>query len=120
MSVIVKGMKMPKECRECKWFYFQGMSCTEPRYYLDARCKLLESGQDWYGEDARGGWIGESIEHIPGWGGYYSHKHCVEDGTRANQCPLVEIPPHGRLIDERVAYDKIAERAGERDVDVGT
>lgn len=28
-----------------------------------------------------------------------------------NNCPLVYIPePHGRLIDERVAYDKIAEQ----------
>ncbi len=31
--------------------------------------------------------------------------------TRHPNCPLVYIPePHGRLIDERVAYDKIAEQ----------
>lgn len=91
MSVLVKGMSMPKECHDCRWFYFQGTSCTEPKYYLDARCELVESGQDWYGKDSRGGWVGESIEHIPGWGGYYPHKHCVADGTRAKQCPLVGV-----------------------------
>lgn len=31
--------------------------------------------------------------------------------SRQEDCPLTEIPePHGRLIDERVAYDKIAEQ----------
>ena len=90
MGVLIKGMEMPTECHGCRWFYFQGTSCTEPKYYLDARCELVESGQDWYGKDRRGGWIGESIEHIPGWTGYYSYQHCVEDGTRAKQCPLSE------------------------------
>lgn len=33
--------------------------------------------------------------------------------SRPDWCPLVEIKtPHGRLIDERVAYDKIAEQEG--------
>ena len=90
MSVLINGIKMPKECYGCRWFYFDGTSCTEPRYLLDARCELVESGQDWYGKDRRGGWVGESIEHIPGWTGYYAYKHCVEDGTRAKQCPLSE------------------------------
>lgn len=100
MSVLIKGMKMPKECHECRWFFFQGVSCTEPRYYLDARCDLIPSGQDWYGEDKRGGWVGDSIEHIPGYNGYYPHRHAVEIGTRARQCPLTELPEkHGRLID---------------------
>lgn len=100
-SVLVKGMSMPKECHGCRFFYFNGTSCTEPKYYLDARCKLVESGQDWYGKDSRGGWVGESIEHIPGWSGSYPHKHCIADGTLAKQCPLVEVKtPHGRLFDE--------------------
>lgn len=99
-SVLVKGMSMPKECHGCRFFYFNGTSCTEPKYYLDARCKLVESGQDWYGKDSRGGWVGESIEHIPGWSGSYPHKHCIADGTLAKQCPLVEVKtPHGDLID---------------------
>ena len=32
---------------------------------------------------------------------------------RPDWCPLVEVPPHGRLIDANVAYDKIAEAASE-------
>ena len=32
---------------------------------------------------------------------------------RPDWCPLIEVPPHGRLIDASVAYDKIAEAAGE-------
>lgn len=32
---------------------------------------------------------------------------------RNDDCPLIELPEkHGRLIDERVAYDKIAEQEG--------
>lgn len=100
MGVYVKGMKMPKCCHDCRWFNFEGISCTTPQYLLDARCELVPSGQDWYGEDMHGGWVGESIEHIPGWSGRYSYKHCVELGTRAKQCPLTELPEkHGRLVD---------------------
>ncbi len=91
MSVLIKDMEMPTECYGCRWFYFHGETCTSPKYYLDARCELVKSGQDWYGKDSRGGWIGESIEHIPGWAGYYTHKHCVEMGTRASQCPLCKV-----------------------------
>ena len=100
MGVYIKGMKMPKECGECRWFHFLGETCTTPKYYLDARCELVKSGQDWYGKDSRGGWVGKSISHLPGYGDYYTDEHCVEIGTRANNCPLVEVPePHGRLID---------------------
>ena len=105
MSILIKGMKMPDECHGCRWFFFEGTSCTHPRYYLNARCELVESGQDWYGKDRRGGWVGESITHIPGWSGNYNHYHCVEFGTRADQCPLVELPEkHGRLIEEPTSF----------------
>ena len=100
MSVLIRGIKMPKECGECRWFYFYGETCTTPKYYLDARCELVKSGQDWYGKDSRGGWIGKSISHLPGYGDRYTDEHCVEIGSRASDCPLVEVPePHGRLID---------------------
>ena len=58
MSVIVKGMKIPKNCLECK-------------------LKLWE----------------------------YDEYYCPFSGIsalcigRQTDCPLVEIPPHGRLID---------------------
>ena len=100
MGVYIKGMKMPKECGECRWFHFHGETCTSPKYYLDARCELVKSGQDWYGKDSRGGWVGKSISHLPGYGDYYTDEHCVEIGSRASDCPLVEVQePHGDLID---------------------
>lgn len=111
MGVYIKGMKMPKECGECRWFHFHGETCTSPKYYLDARCELVKSGQDWYGKDSRGGWVGKSISHLPGYGDYYTDEHCVEIGTRANNCPLVEMPePHGRLIDADALMNIFADR----------
>ena len=109
MSVIVTNMDFPKDCGECEWFFFEGISCTTPRYYLDARCKRIPSGQDWYGEDHRGGWIGESIAHLPGYGGMYPHYHCIEMGTRPKNCPLKELKHHGRLIDADELRNEIAE-----------
>ena len=40
-------------------------------------------------------------------------KHQWHKDRRCDDCPLIEVPEHGRLIDERDAYDKIAEEAGE-------
>ena len=108
MGVYIKGVKMPKECGECRWFHFHGETCTTPKYYLDARCELVKSGQDWYGKDSRGGWVGKSISHLPGYGDYYSHEHCVEIGTRALSCPLVKVKePHGDLIDRDALSDAV-------------
>ena len=33
----------------------------------------------------------------------------VQNGKRLNNCPLVEIPPHGDLIDRNKLYEKTAE-----------
>ncbi len=99
MSILIKGMEMPESCEDCRWFYFQGATCTEPSYLLDSRCELKMTNDDWYGFDKHGGWVGEDIDpkNIRG---YYYYHHCVEKGTRAKQCPLVEVPTsHGRLID---------------------
>lgn len=59
MSIIIKGMKMPKNCAECK--------CT------------------WVDDD-------------------YNKVCCFTDVValsigRQDNCPLIELPPHGRLID---------------------
>ena len=90
MSVLIKGMEMPKSCEECRWFYFQGTLCIDPPYHLDARCKLIPPTQDWYGYDRNGGWVGDDIDPDKTMGYYYYH-HCVQKGTRAKQCPLVEV-----------------------------
>ena len=70
MSVLVKGMEMPKNCMDCPFKGFdraggRGTICT----------------------------INESIT-----------LHAVLDGVdvkfvRMGDCPLVPVPPHGRLID---------------------
>ena len=43
----------------------------------------------------------------------------LDETRRPKWCPIVEVPvPHGRLIDERVAYDKIAEQEGGNYIDM--
>ena len=63
MSILIKGMEMPKNCAECKMWSI---------------CECLNDFDDF-----------ESI--------YYA----VEDGdlVRDKNCPLTELPPHGRMID---------------------
>ena len=58
MSVIVKGMEMPKSCQEC------GL-------YIEGAC------------------------YAKGYRDYRS----IMDTAKPDDCPLVELPPHGRLID---------------------
>lgn len=67
MSILIKGMEMPKDCRECPFemYYFH---CGETR----CRATLRTLATD--------------FKTIP------------FDG-RADDCPLIEIPPHGGLVD---------------------
>ena len=58
MSVIVKGMEMPKNCGECA-------------FYIDGAC---------YGK------------------GYRDYRS-IMDTAKPDDCPLIELPPHGRLAD---------------------
>ena len=82
MSVLIKGMKMPTTCDECDFCHWSNIHQTG----ICDRCGDEPVCSD-YGTDYK-------------W-------------TRARFCPLIELPEkHGRLIDERVAYDKIAEQEG--------
>ena len=63
MSVIVKNMKMPKNCGECPFIF----SSWGIEYY----CHLAESST--------------SAEYV--------------GREKMTNCPLIELPPHGRLID---------------------
>ena len=65
MSVLIKGMEMPKSCDECEL-------CT---------CYVREDGTE------------ENYRCVITF--YPIH----EFNERHEYCPLVEIPPHGRLID---------------------
>ena len=67
MSVLIKGMEMPKSCNDCP---LAG----------DFKCNLMPS--------------------IPALCKEYDI--AVQNGKCLNNCPLVEIPPHGRLIDADV------------------
>lgn len=58
MSVIVKGMEMPKNCQEC------GL-------YIEGACY------------AKG----------------YRDYRLIMDKSKPDDCPLIELPPHGRLAD---------------------
>lgn len=59
MSILIKGIKPPKNCDECDWSY----DCARS-------------------------------EHIDGY---------EMLGGRPGCCPIVELPPHGRLIDGDIA-----------------
>ena len=58
MSILIKGMEMPKNCKEC------GL-------YIEGACY------------AKG----------------YRDYRLIMDKSKPDDCPLVELPPHGRLID---------------------
>jgi hypothetical protein len=62
MSILIKGMEMPKDCWHCPMIN-----------NVDECCLLTEEQHDMY--------------------------EGVMDQVQAAFCPLVEIPPHGRLID---------------------
>lgn len=72
MSILIKGMEMPKNCEECMFAYFDDVDfdyvlyCTANEKYADL----------------------DMYDHPMGW-----------------NCPLIELPPHGRLAD----LDKIIE-----------
>lgn len=64
MSVLIKGMEMPKTCIECP-MQFGGMCYVQPPEIDEPR-------------------VAPTVDQ------------CV---SRTSWCPLVEVPPHGRLID---------------------
>ena len=63
MSVIVKGMEMPKNCGECPFIFTS--------WGIEYYCHLAESST--------------SAEYV--------------GREKMTNCPLIELPPHGRLID---------------------
>ena len=71
MSILIKGMEMPKCCNDC-WFYD------------DSRCYLFSYG-------------------VP-------NRYNYDALTMPDWCELIELPPHGRLIDADVLRKKMAER----------
>ena len=69
MSVIVKGMEMPYQCADCD--FCGGIIMPDGIYCCDCPS-----------EASRGKNISDAINN----------------DTRADFCPLIELSPHGRLI----------------------
>ena len=82
MSVLVKGMEMPKTCNDCP---------------------LL----DWDLSYIKCGVVNRKFK--------VDEEHFRE--SRVYDCPLIEIPPHGRLIDAD-ALDKTIEFIGEAEAQI--
>ena len=74
MSILIRGMEMPKNCQEC------GL-------YIEGAC------------------------YAKGYRDYRS----IMDTAKPDDCPLVELPPHGRLIDVDEPMTKISTMMQEPD-----
>lgn len=63
MSILIRGMEMPKNCGECPFIFTS--------WGIEYYCHLAESST--------------SAEYV--------------GREKMTNCPLIELPPHGRLID---------------------
>ena len=91
MSVLIKGMEMPKCCEECVAGAYE-YNDNDERCFV---CGFIKSQHPW------------ECEHVE-IDGIDTTK------TRADFCPLIEVPPHGRLIDADAIQDYNVETFGQR------
>lgn len=80
MSVLVRGMKMPKNCAECR-FCVNGFTDEAPMY--ECACQSYDNVSVLVEKD------GQPFDFRPEW------------------CPLIELPPHGRLVDADVLMTEV-------------
>ena len=73
MSILIKGMEMPKKCDECHFYRYWDEMASSCRAFNKTR------------------WIDD----------------CEMKKERHPDCPLVPVPPHGRLIDADAILGKI-------------
>ena len=71
MSILIKGMEMPKRCEDCKLRYRDHLAMI-----VKDKCYLM------------------GMKNVD--------PYTFGGKDRPDWCPLVEIPPHGRLIDADV------------------
>lgn len=71
MSILIKGMKMPVTCCHCPLMGY-------------------DPGIEWNdgGRETKGAYICIMTHEL------------IDNTKREEHCPLIELPPHGRLIDE--------------------
>ena len=72
MSVLIKGMEIPKQCNDCRML--------EGDQY-DGFCHAADK---WMDSD---------------WWSWYTYEEGDIDTSKPANCPLTPVPPHGRLID---------------------
>lgn len=86
MSVLIKGIQMPKNCKEC------------PFLLDDDACYAVNKPNSWFLPLVCNGSTDEyPLNEFPYW------------EKRVDWCPLVEVPtPHGRLIDVDELYREVA------------
>ena len=78
MSVLIKGMEMPTSCYKCPFLDYEEGFC-----------------------------FASGVKHKSGWYESILSPGEIKDG-RHKDCPIVPVPPHGRLIDAdalRLLYD---------------
>ena len=113
MSVIVKGMDMPKRC-----FGTSYDSERDERHEHCEDCPCLDSLMIDTDTGQRYGWC--NIESV---NGDEKPTRLLENDERPEWCPLIEVPtPHGRLIDadalKEIMLDEICGMS-EQDLAVG-
>ncbi len=85
MSVLINGMEMPKCCEECVAGAYE-YNDNDERCFV---CGFIKSQHPW------------ECEHVE-IDGIDTTK------VRADFCPLIEVPPHGRLGDLDELYEEIS------------
>lgn len=83
MSVLIKDMQMPASCSVCPML--EG-------YSMDGLC---HAANKWLDDDEHWTW--------------YVFPEGDMDNSKPSNCPLVPVPPHGRLIDADALPDRYAE-----------
>ena len=79
MSILIKGMEMPKRCAYC------------PMLEGDRDDGLCHAASRWLDDDEY--WL------------WYQYPEGDIDTSKPSNCPLIELPPHGRLIDADAFYE---------------
>lgn len=82
MSILIKGMEMPKSCWQCQ--LLEG-------HRHDGLCKAANR---WLDDDDYFDW--------------YQYQEGDIDTSKPLNCPLVEVPKHGRLIDADALKNSLA------------
>ena len=92
MSIYIKGMEMPSDCAKCR--FLEG----------DAGDGLCHAAERWLDDEY--------------WGWYQYPEGDIDDSQPLN-CPLVEIPDHGRLIDADELVNQYGDWYTEEGTEVG-